>query len=97
LEWRAQIRARTIVVYDHHHLEPFQPIFFFSNTNILQTSKDNIARDALQRYLARTRFRTLQSKLVPRAVNQGIYTDEDVFRKIAHPHDDASTSGSASL
>jgi hypothetical protein len=66
-------------------------------SNMLQTSKDSIARDALQRYLARTRFRTLRSKLVPRAVNQGIHTDEDVFHKIAHPHDGASTSGSASL
>jgi len=42
-------------------------------------SKSDIAREALQRYLRVTRFRTLRAKLVPRAQAQGINTDEDVF------------------
>jgi len=43
-------------------------------------SKSDLAREALQRYLRVGRFRTLRSKLVPRAQAQGINTDEDVFR-----------------
>jgi len=45
-------------------------------------SKSDLVREALQRYLRVERFRTLRSKLVPRAQAQGINTDEDVFRAL---------------
>jgi predicted transcriptional regulator len=45
-------------------------------------SKSDLAREALQRYLRVARFRTLRSKLVPRAQSRGINTDEDVFRAL---------------
>ena len=48
-------------------------------------SKSDLAREALQRYLRVARFRTLRSKLVPRAQSQGINTDEDVFRALDKP------------
>lgn len=43
-------------------------------------SKSDLAREALQRYLRVSRFRSLRSKLVPQAQAQGVHTDEDVFR-----------------
>jgi predicted transcriptional regulator len=48
-------------------------------------SKSDLAREALKRYLRVARFRTLRSKLVPRAQAQGINTDEDVFRALKKP------------
>ncbi len=43
-------------------------------------SKSDLAREALQRYLRITKLHRLRAKLVPRAQQQGINTDEDVFR-----------------
>jgi predicted transcriptional regulator len=48
-------------------------------------SKSDLAREALQRYLRRGKFRALRSEFVPRAQAQGIHTDEDVFDALDKP------------
>jgi predicted transcriptional regulator len=45
----------------------------------LGISKSDLAREALKRYLQVAEFRTLRSKLVPRAQAGGFNTDEEVF------------------
>jgi hypothetical protein len=47
------------------------------------TPESEIARQALERQLAVTRFRELRAKTVPFAEAQGLLTDEDVFREIS--------------
>lgn len=46
-------------------------------------SKSDIARDALRRQVAITRFRELRAKVLPFAEAQGLLTDEDVFRALS--------------
>ena len=46
-------------------------------------SKSEIARDALRRQVAVTRFRELRKNTLPFAEAQGLLTDEDVFRALA--------------
>jgi predicted transcriptional regulator len=46
-------------------------------------TKSEIAREALQRQVAVTRFRELRKKTLPFAEAQGLVTDEDVFRALA--------------
>jgi len=46
-------------------------------------SKSEIAREALKRQVALTRFRELRHKTLPFAEAQGLLTDEDVFRHIS--------------
>ena len=46
-------------------------------------TKSQIARDALQRQVAVTRFRELRSKTLPFAKSQGLLADEDVFRAMS--------------
>ena len=41
-----------------------------------------IVRESLSRYVAVLRFREIQKRAVKRARAQGIYTDEDVFKRI---------------
>jgi len=41
-----------------------------------------IVRESLGRYVAVLRFREIQKRAVKRARAQGIYTDEDVFKRI---------------
>jgi len=45
----------------------------------LGISKSDLAREALKRYLRVMEFRSLRTKLAPRAQASGINTDEDVF------------------
>jgi predicted transcriptional regulator len=45
----------------------------------LGISKSDLAREALRRFLRVAEFRTLRSRSVARAQDQGINTDEDVF------------------
>jgi predicted transcriptional regulator len=42
----------------------------------------DIAREALQRYLAVTKFRLIRKKVLPFAEAQGLLTDEDVFKAL---------------
>ena len=46
-------------------------------------TKSEIARDALKREVAITRFRELRRKALPFAEAQGLVTDEDVFRVVS--------------
>lgn len=43
----------------------------------------DVAREALRRYLAVERFRTLRNRALPLAEAQGLLTDEDVFKRIS--------------
>ena len=46
-------------------------------------TRSDVIRDALRRQLAITILDEVREKLVPLAEKQGIYTDEDVFRKLS--------------
>jgi predicted transcriptional regulator len=46
-------------------------------------TKSEIARDALKREVAVTRFRELRRKTLPFAEAQGLVTDEDVFQAVS--------------
>jgi predicted transcriptional regulator len=46
-------------------------------------TKSEIAREALQRQVAVTRFREMRRRTLPFAEAQGLVTDEDVFRALA--------------
>jgi len=46
-------------------------------------TKSEIARQALERQVAATRFRELRAKALPFAEAQGLLTDEDVFRAVS--------------
>jgi len=44
-----------------------------------KTSKSELVRDALKRYIAFKRFRQLRKEVLPFAEKAGIITEEDVF------------------
>ena len=46
-------------------------------------TKSEIAREALKREVAVTRFRELRRKTLPFAEAQGLVTDEDVFQAVS--------------
>lgn len=46
-------------------------------------TKSEIAREALKREVAVTRFRELRRKTLPFAEAQGLVTDEDVFQVVS--------------
>jgi len=46
-------------------------------------NRSDIIREALRQYLAKQEFRRLRNLMVPQAEEKGIYTDEDVFRKVS--------------
>lgn len=46
-------------------------------------TKSEIARDALKRQVAVTRFRELRARTLPFAEAQGLLADEDVFRAMS--------------
>jgi predicted transcriptional regulator len=46
-------------------------------------TKSEIAREALKRQIAVSRFREIRKKTLPFAEAQGIVTDEDVFRLVS--------------
>jgi len=48
-----------------------------------KTSKSEIIRDAIARYLAVKRFQQIRKKVLPFAEAQGLLTDEDVFQAIS--------------
>jgi predicted transcriptional regulator len=48
-----------------------------------KTTKSNIIRDAIARYLAVKRFQQLRKKVLPFAEAEGLLTDEDVFKAIS--------------
>ena len=48
-----------------------------------KTSRDEIIKDALSRYLSIKQFQLLRKKVLPFAESQGLLTDEDVFKAIS--------------
>lgn len=46
-------------------------------------SRSDLVRQALQDYLFVRRFRRLRQELLPYAEAQGIYSDEDVFKRVS--------------
>jgi metal-responsive CopG/Arc/MetJ family transcriptional regulator len=46
-------------------------------------SRSALIREAVRRQLSLERFRSLRERLVPKARARGIYTDEDVFKRIS--------------
>ncbi len=50
---------------------------------IEKTTKSEIIRDAISRYIAVRRFHQLRKKVLPFAEAQGLLTDEDIFKVIS--------------
>lgn len=48
-----------------------------------KTSRSDIIRDAIARYLAIKRFKQLRKQVLPFAEAQGLLTDEDIFKAIS--------------
>ena len=46
-------------------------------------TRSDLVRQALQDYLLVRRFRRLRKELIPYAEAQGIYSDEDVFKRFS--------------
>lgn len=51
--------------------------------NTENISVSDVIREAIKRYLAIYKFRSLRNKVLPLAEAQGILTDEDVFKLIS--------------
>lgn len=48
-----------------------------------KTSKSEVIRDAISRYLAVKRFKQLRKQVLPFAEAEGLLTDEDIFKAIS--------------
>lgn len=48
-----------------------------------KTSKSDVIRDAIERYIALKRFQQLRKRVLPFAEAEGLITDEDVFKTIS--------------
>ena len=48
-----------------------------------KTSKSDVIRDAIERYIAVKRFQQLRKKVLPFAEAEGLVTDEDVFKALS--------------
>jgi metal-responsive CopG/Arc/MetJ family transcriptional regulator len=46
-------------------------------------SRSDLIRESLRDYLFMRRFRQLRARMMAKAQAQGIYTDEDVFKRLA--------------
>ena len=46
-------------------------------------SRSEIVRESLRDYLFMRRFRQLRAKMLAKAQAQGIFTDEDVFKRVS--------------
>jgi metal-responsive CopG/Arc/MetJ family transcriptional regulator len=46
-------------------------------------SRSDVIRESLRDYLFVRRFRQLRAKMIAKAQAQGIFTDEDVFKRIS--------------
>lgn len=45
--------------------------------------RSSVVQQALRQFLAREEFHNLRRLMVPKAQSKGIYTDEDVFKKVS--------------
>lgn len=48
-----------------------------------KSSKSDVIRDAIERYIALKRFQQLRKKVLPFAEAEGLVTDEDIFKAIS--------------
>lgn len=48
-----------------------------------QRPLNQVAREAVQRYIAIEKFRALRTRALPLAEAQGLLTDEDVFKAVS--------------
>ncbi len=48
-----------------------------------KSSKSDVIRDAIERYIAIKRFQQLRKKVLPFAEAEGMVSDEDVFKAIS--------------
>lgn len=48
-----------------------------------KSSKSEVIRNALERYIAVKRFRQLRQKVLPFAAAQGLLTDDDIFKIVS--------------
>ena len=46
-------------------------------------SRSDVVRESIRDYLFLRQFRTLRKKMVPKAAQQGIHTDQDVFDRLS--------------
>lgn len=46
-------------------------------------SRSDVIRESLRDYLFMRRFRQLRARMLAKAQAQGVYTDEDVFKKVS--------------
>lgn len=46
-------------------------------------SRSDVVRESIRDYLFIRQFRTLRKKMVPKASQQGIHTDQDVFDRLS--------------
>lgn len=47
------------------------------------TNRSDVVREALRQYLAREEFQKLRGLMAPQAMRDGVFTDEDVFKKVS--------------
>jgi metal-responsive CopG/Arc/MetJ family transcriptional regulator len=47
------------------------------------TSLNELVTKAIEEYLFARQFRLLRERMVPKAQEQGIYTDQDVFERVS--------------
>lgn len=52
-------------------------------TKTEKTSKSEVVREAVSRYLAVKRFQQLRKQVLPFAEAEGLLTDEDIFKAIS--------------
>jgi len=45
--------------------------------------RSSVVQQALREFLAKEEFHSLRRLMVPKAQSRGIYTDEDVFKKVS--------------
>ncbi|MDA8388534.1 MAG: ribbon-helix-helix protein, CopG family [Nitrospiraceae bacterium] len=48
-----------------------------------KTSRSDIIRDTLERYVALKRFQQLHKRVLPFAEAEGLITDEDIFKTVS--------------
>ena len=46
-------------------------------------SRSDVVRESIRDYIFIRQFRTLRKKMVPKASQQGIHTDQDVFDRLS--------------
>lgn len=47
------------------------------------TNRSDIVREALRQYFTREEFQRLRGIMLPQAGRRGVFTDEDVFKKVS--------------